>query len=149
MRTIDTFVFILWENKLKDGNWIKIMKENKQDLNGIKEIFCIDSINIQTFRIFTDLTNDWYALVEGTEGKFYQLNAFVILAPFLKVKQIDLQFENENPNIIEEMEIDKRIKDQVMETLKYSKELYKAHILDFIQVTIYTDPFTICKFCKL
>jgi len=147
MQSIKTFVFALWENQPKEnGNWIKVFKESQKDLNGIKQIHWVDSVNVKIFKIFTDLTNDCYALIQGNiAGEFYQLNAFVFLTPFLKVKQIDLKFQNEDQDIIQALEVHPKIKEQVLETIKYNKELYDKYIWDFIKLTIYSDPFNLCK----
>lgn len=74
------------------------------------------------------------------------MNVFLILSKYLKVKQIDIQTQNEeDPNLIEELQVDPRIKEQVLDTLKNNKELFDKHILDFIEITIYSDPFSLCK----
>lgn len=150
MRTLETFVFLRCEDEHHKGvNIIKILKESPDDLNGTKEIHQLTTINTKRFKLFSDMTNDWYMLIQGQDGDYYQMNAFLVLSKYLKVKQIDIQFQNEEPELLEEMQVDPRIREQVLETFKFNKDLYEKHILDFIEITIYSDPFSLCKFRNL
>jgi hypothetical protein len=77
-------------------------------------------------------------LIQGSENDYYQLNAFLIVSPYLRVKQIDLKFQS-NPNELEALEIDKMMTKQVMHSLKNDKDLYLKYVLDFVQISIYSD----------
>jgi hypothetical protein len=143
MKSVDTVIFAMCkESKAKSGHCLKIFNEDASIINSVEEIYNLDTVNIRDFRIFTDLSNDCYAIIQGSENDYYQLNAFLIISPYLRVKQIDLKFQS-NPNEIEPLDIDKNVTKQVIHTLKNDKDLYLNYILDFIQISIYSNAQTI------
>ena len=153
MHTVVTFIFVLWSKSSirnytpvnEPNNWLKIFKEDPNDLNPVELIYSLDTIDIVNFRIITDVTNNWYALIQGTQNLFYQFNAYAALSSHLKVKQVDMDFNNEGKNLLNVLEVDRSLSSQILEAIQNDKKLYKELVLDFIQLTINEDPYTLRK----
>ena len=101
MHTVVTFIFILCSKTTiknyvaPDGSnyCLKIFKEDPNDLNPVEQIYLLDTVGLLDFRIITDVTNNWYTLIQGTQNLFYQFNAYSILSSHLNVKQIDMDLK--------------------------------------------------------
>lgn len=56
-----------------------------------------------------------------------------------------MDFNNEGENLLNVLEVDRSLSSQILEAIQNDKKLYKELVLDFIQLTINEDPYTLRK----
>ena len=146
----DTFVFLLCEepSSIVHDSWVhnlKIFKELPESLNKLQCIFELNTVDIKTFRLMTDLNNNWYALILDKMNSFYQLNAFSVLAPHQSMKYIDLAVRSESENPLDVIELDPLISKKARQIIKNDKKLYNRVILDFMQINLSSNLHDLSK----
>ena len=85
-------------------------------------------------------------LILSRDNRFYQFNAFTVLAPYQILKQVDLASEDEN--VLDEIELNPVISDQVKQIIKFDKKLYESLILDFMEIYRYLIDDIVIEFSQ-
>ena len=105
--------------------------------------------NILRFSSVTDLTNNSYILLQTSDLEYFQFNIHLVLQDHLDVKQTDLSDHHrpvQNDEILVDLTVDEKLKQQVMSVCRNDQDLYNRSVLNFIQLIMNLDPYTLCKY---